>query len=656
MTCKIKSQRPSDSKTKAFGPKNIDHETNLDNISEKGLNEQLLKIRCIDAIAFNMVGRIYYDGGQYDKAKDSFKQSLKITTEVFGSEHVKRATTLYNMGLVFYDTAEYDKAKDFYEQALEIETKAFGTEHINVATTLHNLGLVFYDTAEYDKAKDFYEQALEIETKAFGPEHINVATTYNNLGLVYYDTAEYNKAKDFYRQALEIETKVFGPDHINVATTYNNLGLVYYDTAEYDKAKDFYEQALEIETKVFGPDHINVATTYNNLGLVYYDTAEYDKAKDFCEQALEIETKALGPDHINIATTYNNLGLVYKDMREYEKAKDFYEQAIEIETKAFGPDHVNIATTYNNLGFVYMRLEEYDKAKDLYERALDIDSIAEFVNMAATFNNLGCAYSHLKEYEMAKHYFERALLLKTKISVPNQPFNKGTILGNLISVCSLLGENKKTKYFSEQALEFEIGQIYSSCKEINEVDSCQLIDNIKLLPDSTLYGLEYRKQGIDCTVKEMKDSDLTGDTTTKMKKSYTIPDDDVENDDDFFIENFLDEYYGIRDEIHDILRSFSWIRGGYGVRWKPRLSLYVTVAAERKNDEDALRKEIDETFRWKASPYFEFEPEPKKSRFRWLSDLEVVKKENSFNPLTGKIDDECETRAKEVKFQGKQSL
>ncbi|XP_046849407.1 uncharacterized protein LOC124442934 [Xenia sp. Carnegie-2017] len=110
------------------------------------------------------------------------------------------------------------------------------------------------------------------------------------------------------------------------------------------------------------------------------------------------------------------------------------------------------------------------------------------------------------------------------------------------------------------------------------------------------------------------------------------------DDDEFFEKNFLDEDYGIRDDVRKLLKSFPWICGGYGVRWEPRLSLYVTVAAKRQNDEDALRKEIDETFGWNASPYFEFEPEPKeKSQFRLLSDLKVVKRENGPNPFSEDI-------------------
>ncbi|XP_046849400.1 uncharacterized protein LOC124442933 [Xenia sp. Carnegie-2017] len=132
--------------------------------------------------------------------------------------------------------------------------------------------------------------------------------------------------------------------------------------------------------------------------------------------------------------------------------------------------------------------------------------------------------------------------------------------------------------------------------------------------------------------------DTSMDAATEMKKPNISLDDDLEDDDEFFEKKFLDKDYGIQYDVRKLLKSFPWICGGYGVRWEPHLSLYVTVAAERRNDEDALRKEIDKTFGWEASPYFEFEPEPKgKSQFRWLSDLKVVKTENGPNPMSGEI-------------------
>ncbi|XP_046847655.1 uncharacterized protein LOC124441248 isoform X6 [Xenia sp. Carnegie-2017] len=553
--------------------------------------------------------------GEYEKAKDFYERAIEIETRTFGLDHVDIAAMYNNLGSVYRDMGEYEKAKDFYERAIELETKAFGPDHVNIATTYNNLGLVYRDMGEYEKAKDFYERAMKIETKAFGPDHVNIATTYNNLGSVYRDMGEYEKAKDFYERTIEIKTKAFGPDHVNIATTYNNLGLVYRDMGEYEKAKDFYERAMKIETKAFGPDHVNIATTYNNLGLVYRDMGEYEKAKDFYERAIEIETRTFGPDHVNIATTYNNLGLVYRDMGEYEKAKDFYERAMKIETKAFGPDHVNIATTYNNLGLVYRDMGEYEKAKDFYERAIEIETRTfgpDHVDIAAMYNNLGSVYRDMGEYEKARDFYECAIEIQAKAFEPDDVYI-ATTYNNLCSVYYNMGEYEKAKDFYERAM--------------------------KIL--TNLIGADEKNMGL--FIKATKDLDLTVDT---VKKHYVPPIDDVKNNDDFFIKNFLNEHNDIRDEILDKLKSFSWICGGYGVRWKPRLSLFVTVAAERQNDEDALRKEIDETFGWKASHYFEFIPEPQeKSQFRWSQDIEVIKREKGPNPTRGNIEDECETKA-----------
>lgn len=54
----------------------------------------------------------------------------------------------------------------------------------------------------------------------------------------------------------------------------------------------------------------------------------------------------------------------------------------------------------------------------------------------------------------------------------------------------------------------------------------------------------------------MKNSTLTVNTTTEMKTPVAPPDDDEESADIFFEENFLNEYYSIRDKVHDLLKRF----------------------------------------------------------------------------------------------------
>ena len=61
-------------------------------------------------------------------------------------------------------------------------------------------------------------------------------------------------------------------------------------------------------------------------------------------------------------------------------------------------------------------------------------------------------------------------------------------------------------------------------------------------------------------MKAMADLDPTVDTSmdpaTEIKKSKTSLDDEVEDDDEFFEKNFLDEDCGIRDDVRKLLKRF----------------------------------------------------------------------------------------------------
>ena len=69
--------------------------------------------------------------------------------------------------------------------------------------------------------------------------------------------------------------------------------------------------------------------------------------------------------------------------------------------------------------------------------------------------------------------------------------------------------------------------------------------------------------------------------------------------------------------------SCSWLSGKYGIarpnKKMPFLHLYVTVDFEKENSEAAIKNEIDEKLKWKASKYIELRYKPlKEAKFRML--------------------------------------
>lgn len=83
---------------------------------------------------------------------------------------------------------------------------------------------------------------------------------------------------------------------------------------------------------------------------------------------------------------------------------------------------------------------------------------------------------------------------------------------------------------------------------------------------------------------------------------------------------------------------FPWINGRCGITFNPKPRLYVTVALDRENDEDFLKKDMDEKFGWKASEYVEFRYAKKSSpTFRYLSNLKFRENENFSRESSGTV-------------------
>ncbi|XP_046859201.1 uncharacterized protein LOC124452658 isoform X2 [Xenia sp. Carnegie-2017] len=109
--------------------------------------------------------------------------------------------------------------------------------------------------------------------------------------------------------------------------------------------------------------------------------------------------------------------------------------------------------------------------------------------------------------------------------------------------------------------------------------------------------------------------------------------------DDIFENEFLDEDYNMKEKVHDVFKSLSWICEGYGTvglnEKMPYPHLFVTVENHEGKSEEILKKEIDDKFGWNASEYIEFKSKSLRTpRFRLLSNLRV---EDSTMPTNGNM-------------------
>ncbi len=191
---------------------------NKDWKDEQTLWERTVEVNPNSATAYNNLGFIYQEKGEYNKAGESFLRSIELNPN--------RALTHYNIGVLYGKLNAVNQSIQAYEKAVELDPMLLGA-HIN-------LGIMYDNTGRFEEAYDEYVKALDIDS---GFE------VYVNLGNHFDRLKEYDKAIENYEKAIEINTYD--------AVVHYNLGVVYLKRNEFDKAKDEFFIALQINPKFY---------------------------------------------------------------------------------------------------------------------------------------------------------------------------------------------------------------------------------------------------------------------------------------------------------------------------------------------------------------------------------------------------------------------
>lgn len=194
--------------------------------------------------------------GHYDDALNYGNRQIQLSEELYGDSNVK-ITPIYNlMGLVYCDMGNYDKAKEFLLKATAIREKELGPNHPDTACSYNNLAEVYRKHKDFRKALDYYIRAsdvyLKIQVSPFA-----IATLLNNIGLVYYELNDCDKALRCYFSAYDRCKKTLGEEHDIIANVLHNVGMTYLKQGNNEDAMTYLNKAKDIFLSKLGPNHPN---------------------------------------------------------------------------------------------------------------------------------------------------------------------------------------------------------------------------------------------------------------------------------------------------------------------------------------------------------------------------------------------------------------
>ena len=214
------------------------------------------------------IGTGYFYLGDYEKALEGFETSRKMNEELFGIEHQRTASTLFNMGATKIELGDLDGALEMFQTCVSIYKKLYGENHAYTADAYDHVGRVFNEKKDMEQALEMFNKALNIRISCRGGSHPDIAISLNAIGLLQRDKGEYAEAINSFNRCLEIWESVHGIEHYEIATTAFNMGLAYYDQKDTTKALEMFIRAKAIRENVFGLDHPNTKNVIDMINRV----------------------------------------------------------------------------------------------------------------------------------------------------------------------------------------------------------------------------------------------------------------------------------------------------------------------------------------------------------------------------------------------------
>lgn len=371
------------------------------NIRETLQNEPEIKASLLEVL-----GTVYQNMGQYEKAQSQFEEALNLRHKVIDAFHPDIARNLNEIASTLLYRGKRDRAREFLAEALKVHLHSNKPDYPDFASTLNNLAFIYLQKNELDSAEIMLRRAIAIREKHMDDDPPKLATNLDGLAITLERKGEDKEAEKLYRKALEIRQKNLAANHPDVARSLNNLAGFLVRQGDTENAEPLYRQALFIWRKVLGDEHPDVAKAINNLGSVLEKQGCIVDAEPLYRESLSIKLKAFGAEHASVATSLNNLGLLLRKKGEFEASEPLLKESLRIRRKAFNNQpHPQIALGLHSLASLYEDMAKYKEAVALYGEELTMRNAVHPVDnqkIALVKLGVGSCLAELRHFEEAE--------------------------------------------------------------------------------------------------------------------------------------------------------------------------------------------------------------------------------------------------------------
>ena len=314
--------------------------------------QQALKIRIQEkamldvALAYSIIGRFYFDNGNYHQAILAHQKEIAIKDSLHDPG---LSIAYYNVGRIQRTLGNYQLALEKYQKSLSLFEQF--EDSTNIAHVSTEIGIVYENLSRssltideneinFNKALEFHKTALEIyrrqnKTYEIARSMNNIANCYSKLATNHF-VAQYGEywedslfdlevpvnvikstfglTFDYYTQALEIFEAL--DEKIEISNANINLGSNYIYTRNWNEARKHLNVSLSIANELNRVYEKSIALFH--IGELNFRRSNFDAAEQNFIRSLKLSTD-LGIKDV-MMHTHNRLSRLYERKGQLAKS------------------------------------------------------------------------------------------------------------------------------------------------------------------------------------------------------------------------------------------------------------------------------------------------------------------------------------------------
>ncbi len=331
----------------------------------------------IEAELRSMIGGLYLEIGNYDKAEAMHRAALALNKNLFGPASKETATALNDLGLVFWKQRKLTEAETAHKESLAIRRQLFGNEHPDVAASLSNLGNVYRRQRRLTDAEALTREALAIRQKLFGHEHLEVAESLRNLSIILGDEGKKTEAETTAREMLEMRRRLLGNDHPLVAAALADVAWAASATGKLDEAQSAGEDGLAIQRKLLGDAHPEVAKSLTFLGQLVARRGDMADSHALLQAAVSIQRKVLGDDSLDLLYTLRSFAWTLEAEGKWADAESAHREVLKLWRKRLASDDPEVVLGAESLVRTLLAQKKFGEAEQQLNEVLTPDLVRQ---------------------------------------------------------------------------------------------------------------------------------------------------------------------------------------------------------------------------------------------------------------------------------------